>query len=190
MSVTSTTPNAAQFPLLFDVIASVFATPADGLRADLASGALQAAVAALAGETHAAPDVSGVAWASIQSSHTALFVSGLGGIAAPPYVGYALDNELLGASAHGLKRFLAHHGVTPAPSWGDLSDHLAAVAEAGALLARAGRADVGCVLIKRFLSPWFERFTALVQAADGSGFYGPLCGFLHVITSEVACDEA
>lgn len=125
---------------------------------------------------------------ALERYHTALFVSALSGIAAPPYVGYALDNELLGPSAQALATFLAHHGVTPTSSWTDLPDHVAAVAEAGVLLCRAGRVDAGCVLLQRYLSDWFERFTAPVQAADESGLYGPLCTFLQAITSEVACE--
>jgi putative dimethyl sulfoxide reductase chaperone len=179
---------AAHLTLLCDVVAGVFAPPSAGLRTDVEGGGLQEALGALAGDRHSAPALPTLAWHEVQRQHTALFVSSLGGIAAPPYVGYALDNELLGPSAEGLKRFLAHHGVTPAPGWGDLADHLAAVAEAAALLIRAGRVDAGCLLVTRFLSPWFERFTASVQAADDSGFYGALCEFLRTMTSEVACE--
>jgi TorA maturation chaperone TorD len=177
-----------QLVLLCDLIASIFATPSDGLRADLEQGVLARALQVLASDRQRVPDLRRVTWREVQRQHTALFVSALGGIAAPPYVGYAIDNELLGPSADGLKRFLAHHGVTPTARWSDLPDHLAAVAEAAALLARAGRVDVSCVLVTRYLSPWFERFTPMVQAADGSGFYGALCEFLRTMTSEVACE--
>jgi len=185
------TPADETVALALQVVAASYRSPDATLRDDLDSGAYAAALAALAEATgHRAPTLAGLDWPRIQAAYVALFVSNAGGIPAPPYVGLALDGELLGPSAEALKRFLAHHGVEATAAWHDLPDHLAAVAEAGTLLAAAGRDDVACVLLERFLSPWFQRYAPEVVAADVSGFYGPVTEFLGSILSEVSCEAA
>jgi putative dimethyl sulfoxide reductase chaperone len=173
------------------LVAATYRSPDAALRNDLDSGAFATTVAELAeaaGVT--APTLGEVDWPKVQTAYVALFVTNAAGIPAPPYVGLALDGELLGPSSEALKRFLAHHGVETAAGWHDLPDHVAAVAEAGALLADAGRDDAACVLLERFLSPWFQRYASEIVAADDSGFYGPLTEFLGSLLSEVSCEAA
>jgi TorA maturation chaperone TorD len=173
------------------LVAATYRSPDAALRDDLDSGAFATAVAELAAATGiTAPALGEIDWPKVQTAYVALFVTNAAGVPAPPYAGLALDGELLGPSAEALRRFLAHHGVEPAAGWHDLPDHVAAVAEAGALLAEAGRDDVACVLLERFLSPWFQRYAPEVVAADDSGFYGPLTEFLGSFTSEVECEAA
>jgi len=178
--------DEALVDLALQLTATLYAAPAAALQRDLADGAIAEAVATLAAAasvpepTFVAPD-----WATLQSSHVALFVSGWGGVAAPPYVGYAVDDELLGPTAEALAGLYRHHGLEVDPHWSDLPDHVAAVAEAGLLLLEAGRGDAATGLLVDFLSPWFQRYAAAVAAADVSGFYGPLTEFLSSVTSEV-----
>jgi putative dimethyl sulfoxide reductase chaperone len=112
-------------------------------------------------------------------------VSSARGIAAPPYVGYAVDGALLGPTAASLAAWYDAAGITASPDWHDLVDHVAAVAEAGTLLLAAGRPDAASVLVREYLGPWFERYAAAVEAADDSGFYGPLTRFLANAVVEV-----
>lgn len=184
-----TSPEAVA--LLLDVVASGFRSPSEGLRRDLESGAFQAALEELsaAGATPA-PELVVAPWTELRSAYVALFVSNLGGVAAPPYTGFALDGELLGPSAQGLKAFLAHHGVEIASSWNDLPDHVAAVAEAAALLQRAERFEAAAFLRVGYLTPWFDRYQATVREADSSGFYGPLATFVHSSLKEVSQNHA
>jgi putative dimethyl sulfoxide reductase chaperone len=173
------------------LVAATYRSPDAALHDDVDRGAFATAVAELAeaaGVT--APALGDVDWPKVQTSYVALFVTNAAGVPAPPYVGFALDGELLGPSAAELKAFLAHHGVETAAGWHDLADHVAAVAEAGLLLADAGRDDAACVLLERFLSPWFQRYASEVVAADDSGFYGPLTEFLGSLLSEVSCEAA
>ncbi len=186
-----TMPAAEAVGLTLQLVAATYRSPAAPLQADIASGALQEALDALAAhEGVAAPLVGAPDWAIVQSSYVDLFVSSVRRIVAPPYVGFALDGELLGPSVDTLRTFLAHHGVEVAAGWHDLPDHVAAVAEAGALLAEAGRDDAARVLLARFLSPWFQRYAPEVVAADDSGFYGPLTEFLGSLVNEVAREDA
>ena len=173
------------------LVAATYRSPDAALRDDLDSGAFATAVAELADVAGVmAPPLDGFAWPKVQTSYVALFVTNAAGVPAPPYVGLALDGELLGPSATALKAFLAHHGVETATGWHDLADHVAAVAEAGILLADAGRDDAACILLERFLSPWFQRYASEVVATDDSGFYGPLTEFLGSLLSEVSCEAA
>jgi putative dimethyl sulfoxide reductase chaperone len=186
-----TMPDAEAVGLTLQLVAATYRSPEAPLQADLASGALQEALDALAAHAGVdAPQVGAPDWALVQSSYVDLFVSSVRRVVAPPYVGFAIDGELLGPSVDTLKAFLAHHGVEVAAGWHDLPDHVAAVAEAGALLQGAGRDDAACVLLARFLSPWFERYAPEVVAADVSGFYGPLTEFLGSLVNEVACEAA
>jgi putative dimethyl sulfoxide reductase chaperone len=173
------------------LVAATYRSPDAALRDDVDRGALATAVAELAeAACVTAPALGDVDWPKVQTSYVALFVTNAAGVPAPPYVGFALDGELLGPSAAALKAFLAHHGVETAAGWHDLADHVAAVAEAGLLLAGAGRDDAACILLERFLSPWFQRYASEVVAADDSGFYGPLTEFLGSLLSEVECEAA
>lgn len=173
------------------LVAATYRSPDAALRDDLTSGAFAAAVAELAEAAGvAAPALGEIDWTQVRTAYVAVFVTNAAGVPAPPYVGLALDGELLGPSAAALKAFLAHHGVETAAGWHDLPDHVAAVAEAGLLLADAGRDDAACVLLERFLSPWFQRYAPEVVAADDSGFYGPLTEFLGSLLCEVSCEAA
>lgn len=172
--------------LALQLVAGTYLTPGEPLRSDLASGAFAvatrhlAAAAAVELPTLGRPDVT-----ALQSSYVALFVTSGGGLPAPPYVGYAVDGELLGPTAKRLKGFYDVHGITPNAEWGDLPDHVSAVAEAGVLLVDAGRPEAARTLLARFLLPWFERFAPAVEARDESGFYGPMTRFLHAAIREV-----
>jgi TorA maturation chaperone TorD len=190
-ATTRPTPSSEMVGVALQLVAATYRSPDAALRDDLDTGAFSEAIAALAEATGAtAPVLDGIDWPQVQASYVALFVTNAAGVPAPPYVGLALDGELLGPSAAALKTFLSHHGVEVAAGWHDLADHVAAVAEAGVLLADAGRDDAACVLLERFLSPWFQRYAPDVVAADDSGFYGPLTEFLGSFTSEVECEAA
>ncbi|MFU8889872.1 MAG: TorD/DmsD family molecular chaperone [Trueperaceae bacterium] len=176
---------------VLQLVAATYRSPDAALRNDLDSGAFATAVAELAEAAGlTAPTLGEIDWPKVQTAYVALFVTNAAGVPAPPYVGLALDGELLGPSAAALKAFLAHHGVEAAAGWHDLPDHVAAVAEAGALLADAGRDDAACVVLERFLSPWFQRYAPQVVAADVNGFYGPLTEFFASLLSEVSCEAA
>jgi TorA maturation chaperone TorD len=177
--------------LTLQLAAGVYASPGDALRADLEGGAFQEAVTALAERAALpAPDLSLPPWRTLQARYVDLFVSSPNGLPAPPYVGYAADDELLGPTARRLKDLYDRNGVTPNGAWGDLPDHLAAVAEAGALLVEAGRPDAARELGAAFLTPWFERYAAAVVDRDDSGFYGPMTRFLHAAIKEVTREAA
>jgi TorA maturation chaperone TorD len=189
LSVPRATPE--ELALLMDVIASSFRSPGKALRDNLNSGALAEALKTLAeGRSIEVPEFSDLDWSRLRSSYVALFVSSGHGIAAPPYAGFALDGELLGPSVEGFKAFLAHHGVEITATWADLPDHIAAIAEAGALLARADRTEAARLLLGDFLAPWFWRYHDAVVAADASGFYGPLTTFVNSYLREVAHPDA
>jgi len=177
--------------LALELVAATYRTPDAALRDDLATGAYAEALATLAEATGAtAPDVGGLEWSEVQSGHVELFVTSRSGVVAPPYVGYAADGELLGPTTDALRAFYAAHGLEVAEGWADLPDHLAAVAEAGALLLAHGRPDAAQALVERFLFPWFQRYADAVVAADVSGLYGPVTEFLRTSMSEVACEAA
>lgn len=177
--------------LTLELVAATYRTPDAALGADLAGGAFAAALAEVAHATGiAAPALADVGWTAIEVAHVALFVTNPRRVPAPPYVGFAADDELLGPTAEALGAFLRHHGVEVRAGWGDLPDHVAAVAEAGALLTNAGRTDAARVLAAAYLLPWFERYAPAVVAADDSGFYGPLSEFFRSVMSEVAREDA
>lgn len=175
--------------LTCQLVAGPYRAPTAALRSDIADGSLMAAVNVLAQELGLdLPAISRPDDATLQASYVDLFVSSARGVAAPPYAGYALDGELLGPSVQELGRIYQAHGVTLSNDWHDLPDHIAAVAEAGALLSEAGHHDAARELLARFLAPWFERFAATVETTDVSGFYGPLTRFLDAVIREV-CRE-
>lgn len=188
---TPRTTDQAALRLGLQLVAGVFAAPGDGLRDDLASGAFAQATGTLADMTGVpGPTVEPPAWTDLQASHVDLFVSSGRGVAAPPYVGYAVDDELLGPTARTLKAFYDRHGITPNAAWGDLPDHVAAVAEAGVLLVEAGRGEAARTLLARFIAPWLDRYAAAVVTRDTSGFYGPMTRFLHAAIEEVTRESS
>jgi TorA maturation chaperone TorD len=167
--------------LLAQLVAGVYASPGAGLWADLRSGAFAEAVQVLADELGLEPPACAwerLDWAELQSAHVHLFVTSVDGVTAPPYVGLALDGELVGPSSRALSDFLAAHGITVAGGWRDLPDHVAAVAEAISLLIAGERVEAADELVTHFVAPWFARYGEAVEKADFSGFYGPLTRFL------------
>lgn len=178
--------DRATVELLLQLVAGAYASPRDALAADLASGTFGAVVQDVAdGLGVDAPDLGQPQVATLQSCYVDLFVSSARGLSSPPYVGYAVDDELLGPTAVELGRFLEGHGIGTDPGWTDLPDHLAAVAEAAGLLARDGHDEAARYVLTHFLCPWFDRYAAHVASKDVSGFYGPLTRFLHASIREV-----
>jgi TorA maturation chaperone TorD len=181
--------DEASLDLLFQLIAATYRSPGESLEEDLASGALAHALAALAAATgRAAPVVSAPDLRVLQAGYVDLFVSSARGIAAAPYVGAAIDGELMGPSAQQLGAAFAAHGIELTDAWRDLPDHIAAVAEGGSLLVRNDRADSARELLAEFVAPWFERSTAAIAARDETGFYGPVSKFLDGAIKEVTRD--
>lgn len=172
--------------LALQLVAGTYAPPSEALRADLDTGAVRRATGLLADLTGAeAPDLDAADWRDVQAGHVDLFVASGRGVAAPPYVGYAVDGELLGPTARALKDVYDAQGVTPDAGWRDMPDHVAAVAEAGALILDAGRPDAARELAARFVVPWLDRYAEAVAHRDTSGFYGPMSRFLHAAIREV-----
>ena len=172
--------------LLLQIVAGVYASPGDALAHDLESGTFAAAVQEVADALGVdAPDVVAPTERVLQSSYVDLFVSSASGLSSPPYVGYAVDGELLGPTAVELGRFLEGHGIGTDPAWTDLPDHVAAVAEAAGLLARDGHDEAARYVLVHFMFPWFDRYAGDVASKDVSGFYGPLTRFLHASIREV-----
>lgn len=186
-NVTSTaSPTQDQLHLLFQLIAGLYQAPSQALRGDIDSGALQAALGAVADATGVeAPELRTPAWPTLQASHVDLFVSSPGGIAAPPYVGYAIDDEVMGPSAQLLGAAFADYGIELQDTWRDLPDHIAAVAEGGALLVRSGGHEAAMALLRGFVAPWFQRYAEAVAERDTSAFYGPVTRFLREAIEEV-----
>jgi TorA maturation chaperone TorD len=183
--------DAVSLDLILQLVAAVYRAPSPALREDLTNGTFAAAVAALADTTGVdAPDLADPAEASLATSHVALFVTSRGGITAPPYVGFAADDEVLGPTAEALAELYRYHGIEIDPHWADLPDHVAAVAEAGLILLEADREAAARDLVARFLRPWFQRYVGAIAAADVSGFYGPLTEFLCSVMSEVSSETA
>jgi putative dimethyl sulfoxide reductase chaperone len=186
-------PMIAPYPrpgldLLVQLVAGVYASPGAGLWADLRSGAFAEATETLAEELGLGPPAcpwERLDWVDLQAAHVQLFVSAVAGIAAPPYVGYALDGELLGPSSLALSGFLAERGIAPADAWRDLPDHVAAVAEAANLLIATDRSDDAVELVTKYLSPWLRRYGETIARSDVSGFYGPMTRFLEAAVQEV-----
>ena len=178
--------DRAAVELLLQVVAGVYASPGDALMADLESGTFDTAVQDVADALGVhAPEAVQPPKRTLQSSYVDLFVSSASGLSSPPYVGFAVDGELLGPTAVELGRFLEGFGIGTDPSWTDLPDHVAAVAEAASLLARDGHDEAARYVLVHFLFPWFDRYADHVASKDASGFYGPLTRFLHASIREV-----
>lgn len=190
--MTTTAPSArtnvdeVALDLVFQLMAGTYRSPSEALRSDVDSGAFGEAVAALAAMLDLpAPELATPPWATLQASYVDLFVSSGSGVAAPPYVGYAIDDELMGPSTQLLGAAFADHGIALQDDWHDLPDHVAAVAEGGLHLVRTGRAQAAFDLLEGFVAPWFERFSGGIAAKDVSSFYGPVSRFLHDAIREV-----
>jgi TorA maturation chaperone TorD len=178
--------DEASLDLLFQLIAATYRSPGESLSDDLASGAFADALALLAAVVaQPAPRLEAPDLRTLQASYVDLFVSSGRGIAAAPYVGAAIDGELMGPSAQQLGAAFAAHGIELTDAWRDLPDHVAAVAEGGSLLVRSGRADSARELLSEFVAPWFERSAAAVATRDDTGFYGPVTSFLDGAIKEV-----
>lgn len=188
------TPNehpGTALALALEIAASIYRSPGDELRADIAQGNLEDAVANCASRMGwTPPTLQTDNWPVLQAAYVDLFVSSARGLAGPPYVGLAIDNELLGPSVDAWKALLAEQALALDASWSDLPDHVALVAEAASLLWDAGRTDTAATIAQQFLAPWFQRYGARVVAADSSGFYGPLTEFLASVMGEVACEAS
>lgn len=181
----------AALGLALQLVAGTYAPPGAALRADLDAGAVRDAAVLLAEATGVeAPDLHVADWRDVQAGHVDLFVASGRGVAAPPYVGYAVDGELLGPTARAVKDVYDAHGVAPDADWRDMPDHVAAVAEAGALMLEAGRPDAARDLAARFVAPWLDRYADAVADRDDSGFYGPMSRFLHAAIREVTREPA
>jgi hypothetical protein len=180
--------DAAARAALLRLIAATYRTPDAALYDDWASGRIGALVRALGGPPVAPPSRDG--GGILAAAYVDLFVSSIRGVAIAPYVGWVRDGELLGESVAALQAFLSHHGVHYRDDWRDLPDHVAAIAESGALLAEAGRDGAANVLLTHYLAPWLQVAAAAVGARDESGFYGPITRVLCDLASEVAREDA
>jgi TorA maturation chaperone TorD len=171
---------------LLQLIAATYRTPGAALRADLESGAFADACGALADALGLTPPAFGALdFAALQERHVALFVTSGDGIVAPPYAGFAVDGELLGATFQAMGGTFARYGIEVRGDWADLPDHVSAVAEGAGLLLEAGALDGAVEVLERYLAPWFDRYTAAVAAADVGGVYGALTPFLDAAIKEV-----
>jgi len=180
------TRDVETLPLVLQLVAATYQSPRQALLRDLDRGAVAEAIARVAdGLELDAPTLPDADPTALQSAHVDLFVSSANGPTSPPYVGYALDGELLGPSAEAVGRFLASHAIGTDPAWRDLPDHVAAVAEAASILSVTGQHHAAERVAREWLLPWFDRYATEVATKDVSGFYGPLTTFLHAAIREV-----
>lgn len=181
------TVDAVTLDLLFQTIAATYRAPSEALHGDLRSGAFAAAVARLGAACGVTPPATPTGdLRDLQAAHVDLFVSSRRGVAAAPYVGVAIDGEVMGPASQQLGAAFAAYGIGLRDGWRDLPDHVAAVAEGGGLLVRADATDAARDLLAEFIAPWFERSAAAVAERDESGFYGPVTTFLATVVKEVA----
>lgn len=186
-TVPSPTRTDEVLSLSLQLVAAVYAPPRDAFLTEVRDGTIAAAVEQLAVAVEVpAPALPTVHPDKIRAAHADLFVNSANAPTSPPYVGYAIDGQLLGPSAEAVGRFLASHGIGIDPDWPDLPDHVAAVAEAAAILAISGHADSARRVANEWLQPWFERYAAEVASRDASGLYGPLSTFLQATIREVS----
>lgn len=166
--------------LLGWVTAAAFAPPKAALEHDLASGALQAALAEMAkARGLLVPDLPQTPLNELQAVYTSLFVSNPAGLPCPPYVGMALDERLFGEGFDRLLELYREAGLETSPDWRDLPDHLAAVGEAIALLE--AKPALTRTLALDYLYPWLKRYTPILQEADSTGFYSAIALFLSQV---------
>jgi putative dimethyl sulfoxide reductase chaperone len=178
--------------LTLQLVAATYRSPEAPLQADLASGALQEALDALA--AHAGVDAPDRRRPRLGpravEPRRPVRQQPSGGIVAPPYVGFAIDGELLGPSAEALRALPRTTASRSTPTGRPARPRRGG--RRGRLLAArgAGREAAARDLLARFLSPWFQRYAGAIAAADVSGFYGPLTEFLGSVMSEVAREAA
>jgi len=187
--------DSSQVPSIADALAAacqvaagLFRTPGEGLAADLRSGRLLQVTDALALRTgvDAPPALRRtVAFRALEVAYVALFVSRMGGVPAPPYVGLAYDGELMGPTVRRLASEFEALGLRTKPTWRELPDHVAAVAEAIELLLENGRFGAAVRIAEEYLMPWLERYGAAIADADETGFYGATTLFLHAVLKEL-----
>jgi TorA maturation chaperone TorD len=178
-------PDALQACLA--LTAALYRSPSAALKEDLASGRIGELCRELAEALDLTPpELVDTDWSTVQTSFVSLFVTNPHGIVAPPYTGYARDDELLGPSCDALKATYHAYGLTLCETFRDLPDHVSVVAEAGLLLIQTERVDAALTLTRDYVHPWFARYASAVAAADESGIYGPLTGFLALAFSRLA----
>ncbi len=191
MARAATATASETVDLILQLIASAYRAPGEALRADLTSGGFEEAVARVAHEVDLEPPAFGdVVFDDLRERHVTLFVTSVDGVVAPPYVGFAVDDELLGETFQALGVTFARHGIEVADDWRDLPDHVSAVAEGGLLLLGADRPDDAVDLLARYLAPWFARYAPKLAVADGAGFYGSLTSFLDSAIRKVTHEAA
>ena len=178
--------DAEVLDLLLQLVAGTLRSPGEALRDDLASGALHRAFDAVAEALDLdAPTLETPTWTTLEAAYVDLFITSASGIAAPPYVGYAIDGELMGPSAQLLGAAFGDYGIELQDAWSDLPDHVAAVAEGGTLLVRSDQPEAAWTLTEGYLAPWFDRFATAIETKDVSGFYGPVTKVLQAAIKEV-----
>ncbi len=178
--------DAEVLDLLLQLVAGTLRSPGEALRDDLASGALHRAFDAVAEALDLdALTLETPTWTTLEAAYVDLFITSASGIAAPPYVGYAIDGELMGPSAQLLGAAFGDYGIELQDAWSDLPDHVAAVAEGGTLLVRSDQPEAAWTLTEGYLAPWFDRFATAIETKDVSGFYGPVTKFLQAAIKEV-----
>ncbi len=171
---------------LGSLIAAGFAPPGPALAEDLARGRVAALIQGIAEAVGLpAPALDPPPFSQLETAYVGLFVNHPGGVPAPPYVGYAEDGRLFGPAYERLLDRLEAEGILPRPAFSDLPDHVAAVGEALALLAERNP-SAARALAKAHLLPWFRRYAKTLAAADPTGFYAALAGFVRdALTREV-----
>lgn len=171
------------------LITETFQAPSEMLEQDLRCGALQAAITDLGLKYGLEPPtLPAVNLPALQASHVRLFVTNSVGLPAPPYAGFALDNQLLGPSVERLMALYAQVGLEVQDGWHDLPDHMALLGEALAVLSDPAPV-MAQKLAQEFVLPWFTRFVPVLIEHDQSGFYAVISGFVLDVLKEV-CGES
>lgn len=170
-------PAPRKSRLLGAILTATFSAGARELEEHLASGRLQRALDELSGLVgKSAPRLPRASLVSLQEARVQLFTSNPAGLPAPPYVGLAIDGEILGPAVERLQALLRSYGFQTDPSWTELPDHLAVI---GAVLANDScPADLARGLETEYLRPWFERYAAALAAADGTGVFSSIADFV------------
>jgi putative dimethyl sulfoxide reductase chaperone len=104
----------------------------------------------------------------LESAYVALFVSGMGGVPAPPYASCHIDgDEFMGEASSRMRRRLAESGLAPAVA-GEPPDHLAIELEYLYFLLTTEPPNAAAFAREEML-PWAGRLSDKVTAAeDGS----------------------
>jgi putative dimethyl sulfoxide reductase chaperone len=105
----------------------------------------------------------------LESAYVALFVSGMGGVPAPPYASCHIEgDEFMGEAASRMRRRLAESGLAPAVA-GEPPDHLAIELEYLYFLLTSDSSGAAPLFAREELLPWAGRLRDKVTAAeDGS----------------------